>query len=411
MKQSRSCVCLINCAAYRRLLRRRCPAIQSHIAKRENETSLDYHRRLVYGKLVDGTLADESYTDLAKRLYGKAYAPDVARRMLYGSRKTLELLDAERRNQIQDKSIMEELDEKLVELKKEQQRFFDQRREYAKLLASDGRMEHLFDSLRDAVGRLNETVGIIYSPWGDIKKPESPNDTEAVLVFSDWHYGLKTENIFNTYDTDTCLRRVQHVVDEAISRIPRTRVASEELVCEQLIQATEILAQSIQELSHYVEETYVYTTYGNHARTVQNKNDSIHRDNMERLIPWWLSQRFASTEDVHIMEESRTEFLFVNAAGHGICATHGDLDSIDASPRLIPALANRAGQSVEYIIHGDKHHVDLKEELGVTARLCGSLCGTDDYANGKRLYSTPVQFMLIVDPEYGPDAEYNLKCE
>lgn len=42
--------------------------------------------------------------------------------------------------------------------------------------------------------------------------------------------------------------------------------------------------------------------------------------------------------------------------------------------------------------------------------ICGALCGADDYANDKRLYSTPSQLLLIFNPIDGLDAEYRLKC-
>ena len=46
----------------------------------------------------------------------------------------------------------------------------------------------------------------------------------------------------------------------------------------------------------------------------------------------------------------------------------------------------------------------------MTAIICGALCGSDDYANGKRLYSTPSQMLLIVSPHNGVDAEYRIAC-
>jgi DNA repair exonuclease SbcCD nuclease subunit len=263
---------------------------------------------------------------------------------------------------------------------------------------------------------------------------ESSGGDEAVLAFSDWHYGMKTSNVFNSYNAEICKQRVSNTVNAAISRIQlhrcrklhivvlgdlvhgaihsSARVASEELVCEQLMQASEILAQAIMKLSQYVEETLVYMTYGNHARTVQNKHDSIHRDNMERTVPWWLTQRLQMYNNITIMPESENEFLFVNACGHDICASHGDLDTVKCSPRLLATIFQKKyGKDIEYVLLGDKHHRESFNELGITATICGSLCGTDDYANDKRLYSHPEQLLLIVNPEYGVDAEYRLKCD
>ena len=401
------------------------------IERMQNESKLDYHKRLVYGKLVDKTLSDMDYTELAELVYGQSYSSDVARRMLYGSRRTLELLDAERMAGIENCDILAELDAKAVEIRKETQKYYDQRRELNKIHSANARQEHLYSVLTEAAEALNNSVGRLYDYDG--WRCDAISANEAVLVFSDWHFGLKTENIFNKFDTEICKSRVRTVVERTVERIKlhrcqklhvvilgdvlhgaihnSARVSSEELVCDQLMQAAEIIAQSVEYLSQFVMETEVYMTYGNHARTVQNKHDSIHRDNMERIIPWWLEQRLARYDSITVRQDEGNEFIFVTACGHDICATHGDNDSVRSAPRMIATLVQKkCGRNIEYILLGDKHHRESFDELGVTALLCGSLCGTDDYANSKRLYSDPSQLLLIVNPECGVDAEYRIKC-
>lgn len=398
----------------------------------ENESAFDYHKRLVYGKLIDKTLADCDYSELAELLYGQSYSSDVARRMMYGSRKTLELMDSEQVQKVSDHGLLSEIELKKAELQQERQRFFDQRREFNKLLSAEGRKEHIYESLTIAANNLMNSIGVAFDD--SYYEPENASDNEAVLVFSDWHYGMKTKNVFNAYNTEICKQRVTNTVNQAIQRIQLhgcrrlhvvvlgdlchgaihtgARVASDELACEQLMQASEILAQAILRLSQYVDDTLVYATYGNHARTVQNKHDSIHRDNMERIVPWWLAQRLQMYDNITIMPESDNEFLFIDACGHDICASHGDLDTVKCSPRLLTTIFQKKyGKNIEYILLGDKHHRESFNELGVTATICGSLCGTDDYANDKRLYSQPEQLMLIVNPAYGVDAEYRLRCD
>lgn len=400
------------------------------IERTGTESELDYHKRLVYGKLVDKTLADIDYSELAELAYGQQYSSDVARRMFYGSKRTLELIDKERASATGGSDMADELDAKMIELRKERQRYFDQRREYNKILSADGRTEHLYNMLIEAAHSLNESVGNL--DFDKCVQICNCSDNEAVLVFSDWHYGMTTNNAFNTYSTEICKSRVRHVVEQAVKRIEihkcnslhivilgdlfhgaihtSARVASEELVCEQIMEVSEVLAQAINELSRYVQNTFVYMTYGNHGRTVPNKNDNIHRDNLERIIPWWLEQRLKENESVSIVGDTGTEFLFITAAGHDLCACHGDLDSVKTAPRLLPALFRKQyGKDIEYIMLGDKHHRESFEELGVTAIICGALCGSDDYANGKRLYSTPSQLLLIVNPNDGVDAEYRIK--
>lgn len=402
------------------------------LAKKSNESVFDYHKRLINGKLDDKTLSDIDYSELSELVYGKSYSSDVARRMMYGSKKTLELIEEERINQIEDVDIIAELDHKTTELKKEKQRFFDQRREYNKAVAKDGRREHLEDRLVEAAMSLPDTVGDMFHDFQPDSFDSLTSPTEAVLVFCDWHYGMTTDNIFNTYNKEICVKRVNEVVEKTIQRILlnnckklhvivlgdlfhgaihcSARVASEELVCDQIMQSSEILAQAIAQLSRYVTMTYVYTAYGNHGRTVQNKSDSIHRDNMERLVNWWLKERFFDHPCVKIEDESDDEFLLIKAFNRHICAAHGDLDSVRNSSLLFSTLFQKKyGVDVDCVLLADKHHRESYDQLGVTSIICGALCGTDDYANNKRLYSEPSQLLLIVNKD-GIDAEYNIKC-
>ena len=394
------------------------------------ESDLDYQRRLIYGKLVDKTLADIDFSELANLVYGQDYSSDVARRMMYGSRKTLELVDKEM-ERMSAAGQASESDVKIRELKAERQKMFDQRRELNKIERYIARHEYIDSKLIEAAESLNETIGPLF---GEAMYADNEvENSEAVLVFSDWHYGMVVENVFNKYDTDICKDRVQAVVNNAINRIKvhkcnalhlillgdafhgaihtSVRVASEELVVDQIMQVSEIIAQAINALSMFVPNVYVYTTYGNHGRIVSNKKDSIHKDNLERIVGWWLKQRLKDNERVTMMPDSGTEFVFVNACGHDICAVHGDLDSVRTSPRLLTTLFFKEYQkNIECIILGDKHHRESFEELGVVSMICGALCGSDDYANEKRLFSKPNQLLLIFD-ENGLDAEYRIRCD
>ena len=231
------------------------------IERKPGETNLDYHKRLVYGKLVDKTLADVDYTELSELVYGQPYSSDVARRMMYGSRKTLDLINSEAvkvaTNNANESAFIDNLNEKLDEYKRERQKYFDQRREYNKLVNSDGRREHLYDKLIEAAHNLNNTIGLVYDDYNTHQREDEVNwDNEAVLVLSDWHYGMIANNVFNKYDTKICQERVKEITDSATDRIVHNkckklhivvlgdlihgaihvsaRVASEELVCEQL---------------------------------------------------------------------------------------------------------------------------------------------------------------------------------
>lgn len=321
-----------------------------------------------------------------------------------------------------------ELDFKIMEMRKETKRFYDQRREFHKLVDRLGREENLEDRLVDAAIALNEQLPLRV----DKNICYTYDDNEAILVFADWHYGMKTDNIWEKFNTEVCRNRVELLVETAVERIrlhrcrrlhilllgdmahgaihTSARVASEELVCDQVMQVSEIIAQAVNALADEVEETVVHATYGNHLRTVQNKNDSIHADNMERLIPWWLEQRLGDRGDVVFPEAEYYEFLYFDVCGYNICATHGDLDNVKNAGRTLNTLfVKKYGSEIDYVILADKHHKEEFEELGIESMIVRSLCGTDEYANGKRLYSTPGQLMMVFKPGIGADAYYQIK--
>lgn len=307
----------------------------------------------------------------------------------------------------------------------------DQRREYNKVLVSDARAEHLGEEMLLAVTRMNADYPLLSIV---------PNNRvgfsgkEAVLFISDVHYGMTTDNMWNQYNTTICKERLAclahkaaniclfqgikklHVVllgDMVAGAIHvGVRVASEENTIDQLMHVSELLAQTINGLSSAVSQVEVYSTYGNHARVTANKKDSIHADNMERVIPWWLRERLAANSRVHINESPYHEFVKVDVLGEGLVAPHGDLDNIRDAGFIIPKLfANTGGAPVKYVVMGDKHHQESFERMGVESFIVGSLCGTDDYANERRLFSKPSQMLMIFDPAEGLECTYNISVK
>ena len=243
---------------------------------------------------------------------------------------------------------------------------------------------------------------------------------------------MVTDNIWNQYDTSICLKRVSKLFDKVSAALKEhkidtlhiallgdfvngaihtgCRVASEESACEQLMHVSEILANCINALSVFVDNIKVYSTYGNHARTIQNKNDSIHSDNMERVIPWWLKQRLQDNNKVKIIDSEYYEFIYMQICGKNIVCTHGDLDNFKNLGMTVNALfSKKYGKTIDYTFSGDKHHLEAFEQFGVESALVGSLCGTDEFANNKRLYSYPMQTLCIFDSEDGKQCTYNIK--
>lgn len=326
-----------------------------------------------------------------------------------------------------DNSYTNELQDQIDELYKAKRLLADQRREYNKMLVSDARADNLAEKLIEAA---NLVPLKNYSNVFTFKSEDSVE--EAVLCLSDWHYGQVSDNIWNKYDTNICLQRVSKLFEKVASALMEheiktlhvallgdfvngsihtgCRVASEENTCEQLMHVSEILANFINAISVYVDEVNVYSTYGNHARTIQNKNDSIHADNMERVIPWWLKQRLKENVKVDVIDSEYYEFIYFDVCGYNVVCTHGDLDKFNDLGVVVNSLfTKKYGKAIDYTFSGDKHHLEAFEQFGIESTLVGSLCGTDEYANNKRLYSNPMQTLCIFTPEDGKLCSYNIK--
>lgn len=324
---------------------------------------------------------------------------------------------------------MSEIEEQTNELYKVKKQVQDQRRELRNLLTPEARFDNLTEKLIESANHLCEIKPLNFNDY--VVEVEN---SEAVVTFADWHYGMVTDNIWNKYNTDICRQRVSTFVSKTIKYLQRhkiktvhimllgdaahgaihtsCRVASEENVCDQIMQVSEIIAEAVNELSSYVLNVNVYAAYGNHLRTIQNKNDSVHSDNMEKLIPWWLEQRLQNNSRVNIIKSDYYEFLYLNVCGYNIIGAHGDLEKFKQFGLIVNTIfTKKYGLTIDYTVSADKHHIEEFEQIGIESVLIRSLCGTDDYANNGRLYSAPGQTLMIFSPTEGRECTYNIKLD
>lgn len=326
-----------------------------------------------------------------------------------------------------DDKYLKEVEIQKNELFKERKRMQDQRREYRKLSTTDSRVEHIWEEMLDEAKQLN-----VMKPLSYTSNVTNFSDREAVLFISDLHYGMVTDNIWNTYNIDICNQRLseliaktsQHLIENKVRKLhililgdlahgaihTGCRVASEETTSRQLMQVAERIAEVIDALSGCVDCTDVYSTYGNHMRTIQNKNDSVHADNMEQIVPWWLEWRLADKPNINIIEAEWYEFIWLKVCGVSIVAVHGDLERFKAFGITMNTLfTKKFDETIDLAVMGDKHHLEEFEACGIESVIVRSLCGADDHSNDHRLYSAPGQTLMIFNSEDGRECTYNMK--
>lgn len=396
--------------------------IITDLKRLENESDEELIYRLCSAKDTLGSWQDVA--NILNNILNTEYTESKFRKQYQAFEK---MLNANEHKILDDDNYLKEIQVQKDELYKVKRQVFDQRREYNKVLVSDARADHLMEMIIESANKLNEERPLDFTEY--IK---DVSDKEAILFFSDWHYGMVADNIWNTYNTDICKSRVTKLVDKTNEYLELNktktlhlvllgdaahgaihtgcRVASEEDTCDQIMHVSEIMAEAIEKLSDKVNEVIVYSCYGNHLRTIQDKKDSIHSDNMEKMIPWWLNWRLQKNTKVSIVESEFKEFTKLNVLGYNICCVHGDLDNIKNVGLTVNTLFTKLyGETISYTVSGDKHHLEEFEQFDIESVIIRSLCGTDEFANSHRLYSNAGQTLMIFNKEDGRESTYNIK--
>ena len=384
------------------------------LERRDNETLLQHHKRLIEGKLTDKTLADVDFSELSEYVYGQSYSSDVARRMMYGSKKTLDLLEEENRDSLAGQDIADELDMKMIELKKERQKFYDQRAAYNKLLRERAREEELNEIIRECV-RSGKLPSLNFE---DLSQNYCCGDNTLLVSLCDLHYGANINNAWCKYDSDICARMMQRYAGKILSIanlhssedcviwgagdfisgiIHRSiQVSNKENVIEQVMGVSELIAQFIAELSKHFRSVRFVSVAGNHSRIEPNKDNAITAERLDDLVEWYLAARLQNYENVIIDDSHKldhTMSLF-SIRGMNYLMCHGDFDG---SPQKIQSLQAMARVPIYAVLMGHKHHNQTNTIQGIRMVMAGSFQGMDDFCVEKRIVGEPEQMVCVCD--------------
>lgn len=378
------------------------------LRRAESETPFNYHKRLVYGKLVDKTLVDCDYSELAELIYGQAYSSDVARRMMYGSRKTLELMDSERVS-VSDGSILSDIDAQIIELRKERQKFYDQRSAFTKAVRERSRQEELNEIIIQAV-QGGELPRLDYQPHQIIH-----TDNDLLVSLNDIHYGANVNNAWNTYNSDICKNMMRTYLDRviAIGQMHQSEncvvwmngdaisgnihysiaVTNKENVIEQVMGVSELVSEFLAELSKHFARVYFVSVAGNHSRINPNKDSTLSSERLDDLIEWYIKARLQNFDNVYFECNKIDNTMYtINVRGKTYCGIHGDYDN---SASNVQTLQTMVGAPVYAILSGHLHHNKVDNIQGIKTVMAGSFMGMDDYCVQKRIYGKPEQMVCV----------------
>lgn len=300
------------------------------------------------------------------------------------------------------------------ELQKEKQKLFDERTGLNKLLREQSRREELFNIVKRAIDEY-EPIVFDYSP-----APIIDSDSDMIIHVTDVHCGVNIVSPFNTYNFDILQERLKKYLDEIIE-IRETynsqnayvilggdmlhglihtnaRIEAKENIIEQIKKVSDVIGHFIDVLRYQFSNVFVYTTPGNHGRSMASKEEAIRGENFDLLIPYVLSKDFKRVENVFIEENTLdVNIATFNVRGWNVYASHGDKENEKTVVYNMTKLARRTGYPLPDMCYlGHRHTNGLSTVDEVKVIQSGCVDGMDSYAIDGRFVGSPEQTVTVV---------------
>ena len=308
----------------------------------------------------------------------------------------------------------------------EKQKVRDWYNAYRRDIRQESRIENLVDEIKLTVDKLNNLPVIKYESKDDVIL-----DKEAVLLLSDLHIGVDCNNYYNSYNQNIAKERLEKLLSETIdycksNHVNRlnvlnlgdmiaglihtnARIEQQMDVAEQVMVAAEYISQFLNELQKGVPEVTYRSVYDNHSRLVANKNEHIEKEQLSRIIDWFIKERLKETNILFYDNDidGGIGTLTLNN-GQKMIFAHGHQDGRNSSYQNFIGLTQ---QWVDYICLAHYHNPASKDFQGCKVFINGSIVGTEQYAFGKRLFTKPSQKLLIFrkDTKTVQDIDINLE--
>lgn len=302
------------------------------------------------------------------------------------------------------------MSEQLQELYRERTKIRDIYNAYRRGLRDDARIEDLKDCITNATKLLPELPKVV------TKENEVLSEVEGVLLLSDFHIGVDCNNFYNKYNTQVAADRLSKLVANVkrycnLYKVAQlnvinlgdlihgiihvdSRIEQREDIIEQIMIAAELLANTLYEIQKFVPVIY-RSCVDNHSRTIADKHQHIEKENLNRLIDWYIESRLAG-QSVLFMHDNLDvglgRFKLIN--GKTIMFAHGHQDNLNS---IAQNWIGATREFVDYVCIGHYHNSKLKSFNGTKVIVNGSLVGVEEYALSKRLFSHAEQTLLLFD--------------
>ena len=281
---------------------------------------------------------------------------------------------------------------------------------YRRVLREEARLEDFKSLMKECVVDLTKLPSVEYT---SVEK----TDKEGVLMISDLHLGVNFKNSYNCFNLDIARKRmaklttdaIKYCIDNKVMRLyvlllgdfvhgtihTNARLEQEINVVEQVMMASEILADCLNRLQEAAPEIIVCSCTDNHSRALPNLHESIEAENFGKLITFYLQARLEKTKIKFKTDNLDQEIGLIEFAnGKTGVFMHGHHDGINT---IFQNMVAYTGKIISYGFIGHYHQEKMKSFNGFKVFVNGSIVGLEQYSFSRKLFGKPYQTLLIFD--------------
>lgn len=408
--------------------------------RRDNETAEEFCERIFKLKLVTD-LTWKDVAEIINKELGQNLGEDAYRKR--ANKLNISTLEEETYNQLSWEDITHDsesptlgsidyYDVELDEVIKEKIKLKDERNQINSLVRRITREETLKEMVRDSISLIDNKFRLNPPKPDSLHKLNEKyiNDyRHAILQLSDIHYGTNIDNYWNKYNPEVCKSRLEQLRDKVIVNCHKNsvsklyianlgdlisgrihtqlRINSRMDVVTQTQQISELLAEFIADLSHYIPEIEYYDCLDNHSRIEPIKENSLNLESLSRFTAWYLKERLKEFDNVTIFDNNKfaPDIINFDVLGHKVIAVHGDKDK---PSQVIQNLSLMTHEHYDLVLTSHRHHFSADEVNQTLLLSNGSIMGMDEYAEKLRLNAYPSQNLIIVSKENIMDTFYRI---
>ena len=362
---------------------------------------------------------DLDWSEIAEEL-GLDCSSDHLRKTAYGIKECYDYFSGKTKEMIAEEEYQKLLD-KEIQLKKEKVKIQDLKAQLNKQIREQARHESVEEILKNKLDDFEPQV----IEYKEVKN----NGKSAIALWSDWHYGIEVDSVINKFNPDICRERVRKLVNKTITHCKThdidelhvfiagdiisaenyniIRLQNRENLIDQIINASDLLTQSLIEIAKNIPRIKIGICTGNHCRS-HEKGNADNRDNYIHLIRRYVELGVARVENIDFhVNHFDDEIIDAKINGLSVIATHGDKVSKTSPSYKLAALLD---EKIDLLLLGHWHEARMETNHRTIVEVNGSIVSSDQYARNMNLFAYPTQKLLIIgDQEV--ECVYNIRLD